>query len=389
MKVCRIPMVVMSLLGFGLLSGFDAPPARADFTFGEPVNIQSDFPFLDPATEWITCFSADGLEVYGISYRNRPGAYGLGDLWVCKRASPEDDWGLPENLGATINSASQDGFAFLTADGLELYFWSSRGEGYGAQDLYVTRRATRTSPWEAATNLGPKVNGSSDEAVALVSPDGLELYFSSTRPGGYGSWDLYISKRATPNDPWGDPVNVGPAVNSPGQDSHASLSPDGLLMFLTSTRPGGFGPWGDGYMAKRASRSAPWQPAVNLGPIVNKTVWNEPLMSADGSALYIMCDPNDDMTTWTYKAPIIPIVDFNGDGKVDRLDMGALMLHWGTDKSLYDIGPTPLGDGIVDSKDLMVLAQHGAMLAGDVNYDGVVDFFDLVELAKNWLRQGP
>ena len=50
---------------------------------------------------------------------------------------------------------------------------------------------------------------------------------------------------------------------------------------------------------------------------------------------------------------------------------------------------TAVGDGIVDSKDLMVLAEYGAILAGDVNYDGVVDFFDLAELAKNWLRQQP
>lgn len=389
MKVCKIPMVLMSLLGFGLLSGFDALPAYADFTFGEPVNIQSDFPFLDTATEWIHCFSADGLEVYGISYRNRPGAYGLGDLWVCKRASPEDDWGLPENLGATINSASHDGSPFLTADGLELYFWSGRGGGYGVQDLYVTRRATRTSPWGVPTNLGQPVNTSQQESAPVVSPDGLELYFASVRPDGYGGWDMYVSKRATPDDPWGDPVNLGPAVNSPGNDGASSLSPDGLLMFFNSDRPGGFGPWGDGYVTRRASRSAPWQPAVNLGPVVNATAYNWPIVTADGSALYILCDPNDDMTNWTYKAPILPIVDFTGDGKVDRIDMGALMLNWGTDKSLYDIGPMPWGDGIVDSKDLMVLAQHGAMLAGDVNYDGVVDFFDLVELAKNWLRQQP
>jgi len=382
----KIRLVLFLFVGAVVFGGVG--PARADFTFGEPVNIQSDFPFLDPATEWITCFSADGLEVYGISFRNRPGAYGLGDLWVCKRASPEDDWGLPENLGATINSASHDGSPFLTADGLELYFWSGRGGGYGAQDLYVTRRATRTSPWGVPINLGQPVNTSQQESAPVVSPDGLELYFASTRPGGYGGFDMYVSRRATPDDPWGDPVNLGPAVNSPGNDGgHGPLSPDGLLMFFGSDRPGGFGPWGDGYVTRRASRSAPWQSAVNLGPIVNRTVYNGPFMSADGSTLYIMCDPNDDMTTWTYKAPILPIVDFNGDGKVDRVDMGSLILNWGTDKSLYDIGPTPLGDGIVDSKDLMVLAEYGAMLAGDVNYDGVVDFLDLAEVAKNWLRR--
>jgi hypothetical protein len=86
---------------------------------------------------------------------------------------------------------------------------------------------------------------------------------------------------------------------------------------------------------------------------------------------------------------IEPVVDFNGDGKVDRLDVGLLMVNWGTDDSPYDIGPTPFGDGIVDSKDLMVLAKHGAILAGDVNYDGMVDFLDLAEVAKNWLRQQP
>jgi hypothetical protein len=88
-----------------------------------------------------------------------------------------------------------------------------------------------------------------------------------------------------------------------------------------------------------------------------------------------------------------PPPDFNADGNVDRLDVGLLMLNWGTDESLYDIGPTPWGDGIVDAKDLIVLAEHitdaGAIIAGDINYDGVVDFLDLAELAKNWLRQQP
>jgi hypothetical protein len=390
MKRFNDTKIVLLFLAFVVTLLLTAATANADFTFGEPVNIQSTFPITDPATEWITCFSADGLEVY-FEAVNRPGGYGLSDIWVCKRASLEDAWGPLENLGPLVNGPSWDKNAFISADGLELYFHSSRPGGYGGVvDLYVTRRATRTSPWELPTNLGPKVNGPSDEALPTLSPDGLELYFMSIQPGGYGSWDLYVSTRATTNDPWGDPVNVGPAVNGPGQDCLAYLSPDGLLMFFQADRPGTSGACWDGYVARRASRSAPWQPAVDLGPIVNnrQMIGNGPIVTADGSALYILRTAAD-YTTLTWKAPILPIVDFNGDGKVDRLDMGLLMLNWGTDKSLYDIGPTPLGDGIVDSKDLMVLAQYGAMLAGDVNYDGVVDFFDLVELAKNWLQQQP
>jgi len=353
-------MVVMLLLGFGLLSGLNAPPARADFTFGQPVNVQSDFPSLNPATEYVTCFSADGLEVYVApsALPLRSGGQGGADLWVCKRVSPEDAWGPPENLGAIVNTASGDWGASITVDGLELYFSSNRPGGYGADDIYVTGRATRTSPWGPATNLGPKVNGSFQDIWPVVSPDGLELYVSSRRPGGLGGPDIYVSKRATPQDPWGDLVNLGPAVNSPGGELFTRLSPDGLLLFFSSDRPGGFGKYGEGYVARRASSSAPWQPAVNLGPIVNATVFNWPIVSPDGSALYLLWDPEDDMSSWTYKAPILPIVDFNADKKVDLVDLVMLIENWGSNKTLYDIGPYAWGDGKVDIEDLKVFMTY-------------------------------
>jgi hypothetical protein len=215
-----------------------------------------------------------------------------------------------------VNSESNDRGASITRDGLELYFSSNRPKGYGSSDIYVTRRATRTSPWGPATNLGPKVNGSFGNIWPMVSPDGRELYVCSNRPGGYGETDLYVSKRATAQDPWGDPVNLGPAVNGPFPELISRLSSDGLLLFFESPRPGGFGKYGDGYVARRASRSAPWQPAVNLGPRVNATPFNWPVGSPDGSALYIVCDPKDDGGNYTYKVPILPTVDANADRKV-------------------------------------------------------------------------
>jgi len=354
MKSFQIPMLSMSLLGLCLLSGLDAPAARADFTFGTPVNVQSDFPSLNPSTEYITCFSANGLEVYiaPAAPPFRSGGQGGGDLWVFTRATVEDVWGTPENLGPIVNTASHDLGAFITVDGLELYFQSNRPGGYGNTDIYVTQCATPTSPWGPATNLGPKVNGSSGDVWPAVSPDGLELYLSSDRSGGYGGPDIYISKRTTTQDPWGDPVNLGLAVNSPGAELFARLSPDGLLLFFSSDRPGGFGKYGEGYVARRASCSAPWQPAVNLGPIVNATTFNWPIVSPDGSTLYLLWDPNDDMSSWTYKAPILPIVDFSADGLVDVNDLRLLIDNWGTDDTLYDIGPYAWGDGKVDIKDL-------------------------------------
>lgn len=56
--------------------------------------------------------------------------------------------------------------------------------------------------------------------------------------------------------------------------------------------------------------------------------------------------------------PMTPIVDFNGDGNVDCVDICIMTEYWGTDESLCDIAPTPFGDGIVDIQDLIVLAEH-------------------------------
>jgi hypothetical protein len=184
----------------------------------------------------------------------------------------------------------------------------------------------------------------------------LELYFMSNRPGGYGSWDMYVSKRATTNDPWGDPVNLGPTVNSPTNDAMPRLSPDGLLMFFGSFRAGGYGDY-DIWMTRRTNRSAPWQPPVNLGPIVNGPGRDFlPFVAPDGSALhFIRWDGN--IGTLSI-APILPVVDFNADEAVDLADLVLLIDNWGTAATLYDIGPYAWGDGVVDIEDLKVFVAE-------------------------------
>ena len=377
MKLFEIPMVVTSLVGLCFLAGRETPVARADFTFGEPVNIESGFPLFDPVNDAIDCFSADGLEMYIDS--NRGGGQGDYDLWVYKRASPEDDWGPPENLGPVVNSASMDQAASITADGLELYFTSMRPGGYGNDDLYVTKRTTRDSPWGPPTNLGPNVNSCYHDFAPSVSSDGLELYFTRWNPpGGYGASDLYVSKRATRNDPWGPAANLGPAVNSPANEALPSLSPDGLLLVFQDygggvLRPGGYG-GGDLWMTRRASRSAPWEPVANLGPTINGPSGEyRPCFAPDGSALYFGRD------NFPYsKAPILPIVDFNGDGKVDGKEVLAMAEHWGQSKSLYDIGLSPMGDGVVDANDLTVLAGY---IGQEVNDPTLIAHWALDETA--------
>jgi serine/threonine protein kinase/Tol biopolymer transport system component len=377
MKSFQIPIlsihgVAMSLLGLCLLSGLDAPPAHADFTFGQPMDLKLAIPSINADYDIIHCFSYDGLEMYITSFR--PGEYGGGDLYVLRRTSRDGDWGPCENLGPTVNSIQQDTDASISEDGLTLYFASERPGGYGRGDVYMTTRATKDSPWGPAVNLGPTVNGSALDVSPWISRNGLELYLISYRSGGYGGSDIYISRRAATNDPWDAPENLGPVVNSPFDEYLMSLSPDGLLLLFSdffvgaAPRPGGYG-GPDMWMARRTSVSASWQAPVNLGPAVNSPIVDcVPRVSFDGSTLYFATSKGMGTSAWEYwRAPIVTIVDFNGDGKVDVADVAIMIEHWHTDYSLCDIGPMPWGDGFVDAQDLIVLAEHMANNPGDVN----------------------
>jgi hypothetical protein len=99
---------------------------------------------------------------------------------------------------------------------------------------------------------------------------------------------------------------------------------------------------------------------VNLGPVVNSSYREGgPALYEDGFTLYLTSDrPGGSGERDLWQTPIIPIVDFNGDGIVDSADMCIMVDYWGTDEPLCDIGPMPWGDGIVDVQDLIILAEH-------------------------------
>jgi hypothetical protein len=186
---------------------------------------------------------------------------------------------------------------------------------------------------------------------AEVSTDGLSLYFTSQRPGGYGGWDIWVSTRVTTSDPWSDPINLGSTVNSTYGETDPSISSDGLALFFESSRSGGSGD-GDIWVTTRSTTDSEWGPPVNYPSLNSSDLDFEPAVSPDGSVLYF----ETPFVRW--QSSITPIVDFNSDGIVDSADMCILVDHWGEDYSLCDIGPMPWGDGIVDVQDLIILAKH-------------------------------
>ena len=353
MRLVWVAFVAASVLGAGAV--------RGDFKFGTPTILPPPVPDLDAGSYLIECFSCDGLEMYISS--DRPGGEGGADVWVLRRDSADEAWGSPENLGPLINTPDHEQTVSISSDGLTLLFSSLKPGGYGGQDIYVTMRATKDAPWEEATNMGLGINSSAHDACPWMSSDGLALYFGSHRTGGSGRWDIYVARRMTVEAPWGEPANLGPVVNSAASEVAYCLSPDGRILLFSDNfgatlfRSGGYGGT-DIWMTTRETLATPWEAPVNLGPTVNSSADDAiPRFSLDGSRLYFLT--SDEAGNWTnWQAPILPVVDFNGDEAVDTADIEILIDCWGTDDSLCDIGPFPWGDGVVDVEDLVVLVEH-------------------------------
>jgi Tol biopolymer transport system component len=331
---------------------------RADFTFGEPVNLGPSVNLS--SDDALPAISADGLECYFLS--DRPGGQGGFDLWVTTRETTDDLWSAAENVGDVVNSASDDGAPTISQDGLSLYFSSNRTGGHGNFDIYVTTRPSKSDPWGQPVNLEPPVNTWADQWASSLSADGLELYFCDWHvylPGGHGNGDIWLSTRTSVSETWNPPVNLGPAVNSVYFDAGMDISSDGLQLYFGCERPGGYGAQ-DIWAATRASTSDDWSTPSNLGIPVNSNGYDAtPRITSDGSTLFFASTRSGGYGKWDlWQAPIIPIVDFNNDGAVDLDDLILLISHWGTNETLCDIGPFAWGDGMVDIEDLKIFIKY-------------------------------
>jgi len=233
--------------------------------------------------------SRDGLSLYFTS--DRPGGSGDLDLWVSERSDLDQPWGPPQNLGPVVNSVGRDLAPNLTRDGHRLFFHSTRAGGCGGMDLYVsTRRNVHDNfAWETPVNLGCVINGPYDDAGPSYTEEGDRpvLYFTSTRPGGPGDFDIYKSVLQD-DDTWGAATLV-PELSGPFRDTRTAISRNGLEIFISSDvtgRPNGIGGQ-DLWRSTRASTSDPWSSPVNLGPTVNTTSFDgAPALSFDGTTLY-------------------------------------------------------------------------------------------------------
>jgi len=124
----------------------------------------------------------------------------------------------------------------LSADGLVLYFSSNKEGGYGGMDLYKSKYVN--GRWSEPTNLGPTINTAKNEVFPFIHQNGT-LYFASNGHGGYGGLDVFSSVQ--PDGDWRTPVNAKSPINSLYDDFGFILDQDAATGYFSSSRPKGNG----------------------------------------------------------------------------------------------------------------------------------------------------
>jgi hypothetical protein len=197
------------------------------------------------------------------------------------------EWSTPANLGPAINTAAIEANPTLSPDELSLYFQSDRSLGHGGTDIWVSRRACETCPWEEPENLGSLINTSGNEGAPSISLDGHLLFFYSTGlPGGQGAFDIYVSRRADPKDDfgWGPAVNLGTDVNTAANEAgpeYLQSAEDGTANLYFGRQPidGTY----DMYVVAVTRQGEPLGPATPVAEL-NTTAFTEtgPTLRTDG-----------------------------------------------------------------------------------------------------------
>ncbi len=186
------------------------------------------------------------------------------DFYLSER-QPDGKWSEARPL-AGVNTEFDEGAQSITADGHYLVFTAcGRPDGAGSCDLYHTFKNDKGA-WSVPRNLGSTINTRDYESQPSVSADGQLLFFSSKRPGGQGGADLYVSGRL-PNGRWSDPVNLGPKINTPGNDQYPFWASDGKTLFFTSDGHPGLG--GDDLFRAELTPNNKWTAPINLGFPIN------------------------------------------------------------------------------------------------------------------------
>lgn len=185
-----------------------------------------------------------------------------GDIYFSKK-NERGQWQQPEPVEGELNSDADEGIVSFTPDGQTMYLTKARRSETSSTsvEIYTSRRSDAT--WSAPQKYEITADTLSAVGHPAVSADGRYLYFCSDMPGGYGGLDIW---RVNLNDRVGSLENMGPQINTPGNESFPYSRTDSLLYFASDGHPG-FGGL-DIFKAKLNTTGEYWS-VENMGQPVN------------------------------------------------------------------------------------------------------------------------
>lgn len=286
-----------------------------NYTF-KPINLGKEINSSHP--EYLPILSIDGSEL--IFTRRLTGTNE--DFYVSKKDS--SGWGMAKPAGGNINTPQSEAAQTLSADGeWMIYAASGREDSYGNYDLYMAQKTNEE--WEDVYHFGLGINTDQWEAQPSLSPDRKDLYFASRRPGGFGGIDIYVS-HLKPNGYYSQPENMGPGINTSGDDQCPFIHADNQTLYFTSNGWLGYGD--DDLFVVRKQPNGEWGKPENLGYPIN-TIEKEGTMciAADGKTAYYAADRNDsygglDIYSFELREDVRPVKTLWVKGKITDKNTG-------------------------------------------------------------------
>lgn len=235
-----------------------------------------------PGKEYLPSFSADGqFLVYTVNYDGQEDFY-------YSTLNEQGQWAPGQPLQG-VNTVENEGAQNVSADGRILFFTGCHWpDSYGSCDLYYARKVN--GQWGNLRHAAPPINSSHWDTQPSLSANGDYLYFTSNRPGGLGGSDIYRSKRQA-NGSWGKPENLGPTINTSGNEQSPYLHADGQTLYFASDGHPGLGDYD--IFFSRLAEDGQWQVPKNIGYPINTSAGEGTLVvSLDGQTAYYTTDQN-------------------------------------------------------------------------------------------------
>jgi outer membrane protein OmpA-like peptidoglycan-associated protein len=246
------------------------------------VGVNSTYDDLKPI------IAPDGLTLY-FCRKDSPENIGGGgeDIWMSIRM-PDGTWGPAENLGTTLNNRGNNSVCSITPDGNTMLLVDSYSDpSLRRRTVAIAKRQVNGWSTPQPVFIENYYNASKYSEFAL-SNDNTAIILAIQTERSYGDRDLYVSFRKA-NGSFSEPVSLGGVVNSGGQEATPFLAADNVSLYFASDRPGGYGEF-DIYVTRRLDSTwTNWSPPENLGSTINTPDWDLAYtLPADGKYAYFV-----------------------------------------------------------------------------------------------------